>query len=134
MTKLNGLGRSPEHLTELAKQLLAKDADLQVPGQSINASTAVGQMCSQILGAIIEFENALRPESTMDGIAAAWARGRTARQTLKLRSRRDRLAGEMYGEGGDGERKYTVKQIAAEFGATGAGIDQNIDRSASVTT
>ena len=51
--------------------------DLVVPGQGIDTSTAVGRMFFQILGAIAEFEHALMAERTVDGLAAARARGRT---------------------------------------------------------
>ncbi len=58
-------------------------------------------------------------ERILDGLAAARARGRTGRQKPKLTPRRARIAQAMYGETGpDGKRRYTVAQIAAEFGVT----------------
>lgn len=51
--------------------------DLVVLDQGIDTSTAVGRMFFQILGAIAEFEHALMSERTMNGLAAARARGRT---------------------------------------------------------
>ncbi len=58
-------------------------------------------------------------ERTMDGLAAARARGRTGGQKPKLTRRQARIAQEMYGETGDGgKRCYTVTQIAAKFGVT----------------
>jgi DNA invertase Pin-like site-specific DNA recombinase len=58
-------------------------------------------------------------ERTMDGLAAARARGRTGGQKPKLGPRQVRLALQMYDElGDDGKRRYTVAQIAAEFGVT----------------
>jgi DNA invertase Pin-like site-specific DNA recombinase len=58
-------------------------------------------------------------ERTMDGLAAARARGRTGGQKPKLGPRQVRLAQQMYDElGDDGKRRYTVAQIAAEFGVT----------------
>ncbi len=55
----------------------------------------------------------------MDGLAAARARGRTGGQKPKLGPRQVRLAQQMYDElGDDGKRRYTVAQIAAEFGVT----------------
>jgi DNA invertase Pin-like site-specific DNA recombinase len=50
--------------------------DLVVLDQGIDTSTAVGRMFFQILGSIAEFEHALMSERTMDGLAAARARGR----------------------------------------------------------
>ncbi len=91
--------------------------DLVVLDQGIDTSTAVGRMFFQILGSITEFEHALMSERTMDGLAAARARGRTGGQKPKLGPRQVKLAQQMYDEvGEDGKRTYTVAQIAAEFG------------------
>jgi DNA invertase Pin-like site-specific DNA recombinase len=119
VTKLDRLGRSLEHLIELSKHLEAKGVDLVVLDQGIDTSTAVGRMFFQILGAIAEFEHALMSERTIDGLAAARARGRTGGQKPKLGPRQVTLAREMYEEKDtDGKRKYTVQQIADEFGVT----------------
>ena len=119
ITKLDRLGRSLEHLLELSKLLQDRGVDLVVLDQGIDTSTAVGRMFFQILGAIAEFEHALMSERTMDGLAAARARGRTGGQKPKLGPRQIKLAREMYDEAGeDGRRKHTVATIAAEFGVS----------------
>jgi DNA invertase Pin-like site-specific DNA recombinase len=119
VTKLDRLGRSLEHLIELAKLLEGRGVDLVVLDQGIDTSTAVGKMFFHILGAIAEFEHALMSERTMDGLAAARARGRTGGQKPKLGARQVRLGREMYDETGeDGKRTHTVAQIAAEFGVS----------------
>lgn len=119
ITKLDRLGRSLEHLIELFKLLEARGVDLVVLDQGIDTSTAVGRLFFQIIGAIAEFEHALMSERTMDGLAAARARGRTGGQNPKLGARQVKLAREMYDETGqDGKRAYTVARIAAEFGVS----------------
>lgn len=119
VTKLDRLGRSLEHLIDLSNTLAARGVDLVVLDQGIDTSTAVGRMFFQILGAIAEFEHALMSERTIDGLAAARARGRTGGQKPKLGPRQVALATAMYAELGlDGKRRYTVAQIAAEFGVT----------------
>jgi DNA invertase Pin-like site-specific DNA recombinase len=80
VTKLDRLGRSLEHLISLSRGLQERGVDLVVLDQGIDTSTAVGRMFFQILGAIAEFEHALTSERTMDGLAAARARGRTGGQ------------------------------------------------------
>ena len=87
VTKLDRLGRSLEHLIELSKLLQARGVDLVVLDQGIETSTAVGRLFFQIIGAIGEFEPALMRERTMDGLAAARARGRTGGQKPKLSPR-----------------------------------------------
>lgn len=119
VTKLDRLGRSLEHLIELSKELQSRGVDLVVLDQGIDTSTPVGRLFYSIIGAIAEFEHALMSERTRDGLAAARARGRTGGQKPKLGPRQVRLARQMYDEtGADGKRKYTVAQIAVEFGVT----------------
>jgi DNA invertase Pin-like site-specific DNA recombinase len=119
VTKLDRLGRSLENLIELSKLLESRGVDLVVLDQGIDTSSAVGTMFFHILGAIAEFEHALMSERTMDGLAAARARGRTGGQKPKLGPRQVRLAREMYDETGeDGKQRHTVAQIAAEFGVS----------------
>jgi len=119
VTKLDRLGRSLEHLIALSKQLQERGVDLVVLDQGIDTSTAVGRMFFQILGAIAEFEHALMSERTLDGLEAARARGRTGGQKPKLGPRQVKLARQMYEEAAqDGKRRYTVQQIADEFGVT----------------
>jgi len=98
ITKLDRLGRSLEHLIELSKLLQTSGVDLVVLDQGIDTSTAVGRMLFQILGAIAEFEHALMSERTLDGLAAARARGRTGGQKPKLGPRQVELARQMYDE------------------------------------
>jgi DNA invertase Pin-like site-specific DNA recombinase len=119
ITKLDRLGRSLEHLIALSKDLQTRGVDLVVLDQGIDTSTPVGRMFFQILGSIAEFEHALMSERTIDGLVAARARGRTGGQKPKLGPRQVKLARAMYEETGpDGRRRYTVAQIAAEFGVT----------------
>jgi DNA invertase Pin-like site-specific DNA recombinase len=135
ITKLDRLGRSLEHLIELSKHLQAKGVDLVVLDQGIDTSTAVGRMFFQILGAIAEFEHALMSERTLDGLAAARARGRTGGQKPKLGPRQMQLARQMYDElGEDGKRRYTVAQIAAEFGVTRPTIYRHLSKTTAPAT
>jgi len=131
VTKLDRLGRSLEHLIALSNQLQEHQVDLVVLDQGIDTSTAIGRMFFQILGSIAEFEHALMSERTMDGLAAARARGRTGGQKPKLGPRQVTLARAMYEEvRDDGRRRYAVAQIAAEFGVTRPTIYRHLDLSA----
>jgi DNA invertase Pin-like site-specific DNA recombinase len=129
ITRLDRLGRSLEHLIQLSAELERRGVDLVVLDQGIDTSTAVGRMFFQILGAIAEFEHALMSERTLDGLAAARARGRTGGQKPKLGPRQAALARQMYDErGADGRRCHTVAQIAAEFGVTRPTIYRHLGR------
>lgn len=119
VTKLDRLGRSLAHLIDLAQDLKARQVDLVVLDQGIDTTTPMGTMFFHILGAVAEFEAALASERTKDGLAAARARGRTGGQKPKLGRRQAQLAQAMYDETGtDGKRRYTVAQIATEFGVS----------------
>jgi DNA invertase Pin-like site-specific DNA recombinase len=68
-------------------------------------------------------------ERTHDGLAAARARRRTGGQKPKLGPRQLALARAMYDELDDrGKRRYTVAQIAEEFGVTRPTIYRHLDR------
>ncbi|WP_343929903.1 recombinase family protein [Tsukamurella strandjordii] len=119
VTKLDRLGRSLENLIELSKTLDDRGVDLVVLDQGIDISTPVGRMFFHVLGAVAEFEHALISERTLDGLAAARARGRRGGPKPKLGARQVQLAQAMYDETGpDGKRRHTVAGIAAEFGVT----------------
>ncbi len=131
VTKLDRLGRTLTNLIDLSKDMETHGVDLVVLDQGIDTSTAVGRMFFQILGAIAEFEHALMSERTRDGLAAARARSRTGGQKPKLGLRQVQLARQMYDElGPDGKRRYTVAQIAAEFGVTRPTIYRHLDAAA----
>lgn len=71
-------------------------------------------------------------ERTRDGLAAARACGRTGGQRPKLGPRPVALARQMYAEFDEhGRRRYTVGQIAAEFGVTRPTIYRHLDKPAS---
>ncbi len=68
-------------------------------------------------------------ERTRDGLAAARARGRVGGQKPKLGPRQIKMARQMYDElAEDGKTKYTVAQIAAEFGVTRPTIYRYLDQ------
>lgn len=132
VTKLDRLGRSLEHLMDLSNDLQHRGVDLVVLDQGIDTSTAAGRMFFQILGSIAEFEHALMSERTLDGLAAARARGRTGGQKPKLGPRQAKMAQAMYDETDDqGHHRYTVAQIAAEFGVTRPTIYRHLDQAGS---
>ncbi|MFE3261791.1 recombinase family protein [Nocardia sp. NPDC059091] len=101
--------------------------DLVVLDQGIDISTAVGRMFFRILGAIAKFEHALMSERTRNGLAAA--RGPIGGQKPKPGPRQVQLARQMYDELDEhGKRRYTVSQIAAEFGITRPTIYRHLNK------
>jgi len=71
--------------------------------------------------------SSLMSERTRDGLAAARARGRVGGPKLKLRPRQAELARQMYEIDEQGHNKFTVAQIAAEFGVSRPTIYRYLD-------
>jgi DNA invertase Pin-like site-specific DNA recombinase len=75
VTKLDRLARSTLHLCALAEELAHKQIQLDVLDQAIETRSPTGRLLFHVLGALAEFETALRHERQMEGIAHAKAHG-----------------------------------------------------------
>ena len=75
VTRIDRLARSTLHLCAIAATLERKGVALEVIDQRIETATPSGRLHFQMLGAIAEFETALRKERQMEGIARARSRG-----------------------------------------------------------
>jgi DNA invertase Pin-like site-specific DNA recombinase len=73
--KLDRFGRSTKHLLEVAAELETRGVGLRCLDQPIDTTTPVGKLLFTILAAVAQFEADLIRERTMDGLAAARARG-----------------------------------------------------------
>jgi DNA invertase Pin-like site-specific DNA recombinase len=112
--KLDRLGRSLQHLLEVAADLQQRDVQLVVTSVGIDTRTPAGRLMYAILGSIAEFERSLIVERTQAGLQAARARGRVGGRKPSLTPRQAELARQMYAETGtDGKRAHTVADIAA---------------------
>jgi len=76
VTRLSRPARSVQHLTEVVSDLGRRGIGLVVLEQDINTSTSTGRLLFHLLAALDEFTADLISESTIDGLAAARARGR----------------------------------------------------------
>ena len=75
ITRLDRLARSVMDLTQITHDLEQRKIDLVVIDQHIDTSTPTGKLMFNMLGAIAEFETALRKERQADGIAKALEKG-----------------------------------------------------------
>ena len=117
IVRLDRIGRSVKNLIEVVSSLGARGVDLLVLDQAIDTTTPVGKFMFHVLAAIAEFERDLIRERTMDGLAAARARGRKGGRTAKLSATQQATLRKMYdAKGGDGIRQYTVQEIAEALG------------------
>ena len=85
VTRLDRLARSVGDLHNIIEQLTAKGAEFQCLQQSdIVVSTSTGKLMLSILGAVAAFENDLRRERQMEGIAKAKSEGRYKGRPAKI--------------------------------------------------
>ena len=70
------MARSVRHLSEVAAELECRDVDLVVLKQGLDTSSPAGRLLFHMLSAIDEFTADLISEGTLEGLAAARARGR----------------------------------------------------------
>lgn len=82
--RLDRLGRSLKDLIELLDNFKCKKVQFISLNESIDTTTAVGELAFHMIGSIAQFERRLISERTKAGLAAARARGRKGGRKPKL--------------------------------------------------
>lgn len=95
-TKIDRLARSVLDFANIMNQLEEKRVSVRILDQQIDTGTPPGKLMLTMLSAVAEFENAIRKERQMEGIAKAKAEGKvfgrkplsdeTKEEILKLRA------------------------------------------------
>lgn len=93
--RLDRLGRSLQHLIEIAQHLERHNMHLVVLQEKIDTSSAGGTLFFHLFGALAEFERSLIRERTLAGLQAARARGRLGGRPKSLTQKQVELAQEM---------------------------------------
>lgn len=112
VVRLDRIGRSLRNLLDVVSDLGQRGVDLIVLDQQLDTSTPSGRLVFSVLAALSEFEADLIRERTMDGLAAARARGRNGGRPAKLTPRQVEIARTLYAAGGQ-----TVAEIGQALGA-----------------
>jgi DNA invertase Pin-like site-specific DNA recombinase len=115
--RLDRLGRSLRHLIDVVADLEARGVAFRSLMESIDTSTPGGKLTFHLFGALAEFERDLIRESTMAGLAAARARGRTGGRPTVWTPAKLKVARSMYA-GGD----HDVATIARVVGVSRASV------------
>lgn len=123
-TRLDRISRSLLHLVTLGADLQQRGIGLHIIEQGIDSSTPEGRAMFGMLGVMAEFQRELIHANTMDGLAAARARGRVGGRRPKLSEQQATLAQELYDK-----REKTVQEIADLFGVPRTTIYGHLDRS-----
>jgi DNA invertase Pin-like site-specific DNA recombinase len=82
--RVDRLARSIGDLQDIVRGLKAKGASLAILDQNIETSTAAGKCFLDMLGVFAEFENNLRRERQLEGIAKAKAAGKYRGRPAKI--------------------------------------------------
>src|SRR3569832_182854 len=123
-TRLDRISRSLLHLVTLGEELQQRKVGLHIIEQSIDSSTPEGRAMFGMLGVMAQFQRELIHANTMDGLAAARARGRVGGRRSRLSEQQAKLAQELYDK-----REKTVKEIADLFGVPRTTVYGHLNRS-----
>jgi DNA invertase Pin-like site-specific DNA recombinase len=110
ITRLDRLGRSTKDLLNLLGVLQDKGVALEVIEQAIDTATAEGRLFFALVASFSEFESSIMRARTIDGLAAARARGRVGGRKPKMTPARIAEAKKLYAA-----RDKTVQEIADIF-------------------
>ena len=119
ITRLSRAMRSLRHLLDLAASLDARGVGLVVLKQQIDTTTPTGRLVFHLLASIDEFQRELIVEGTLEGLAAARARGRNGGRPPAMTADQVKLARKLAEERDpDGHNVYTITQVAAVLGVS----------------
>ncbi|MCU1525138.1 MAG: hypothetical protein JWO18_2032 [Microbacteriaceae bacterium] len=124
ITRLDRLGRSAKDLQDIAAYLEQNHINLEATEQPINTSTPEGKMFFSILAAFAEFEHGVMKARTMDGLAAARARGRVGGRKAKLSTTQAAAIRKRYDDG------ETVQALADSFNTSRPTIYRTLESTA----
>ena len=120
--RLDRLGRSIRDLIDIAQTLKQRDVGLRSLQESIDTTSAGGQLIFHIFGALAEVERELIGERTRAGLDAARARGRHGGRRSVMPPAKITAARQMYDS-----REHTVEAIAHALGVSRATIYRALD-------
>ena len=99
VTRLDRLGRSAKDLLDIVTSLEERGVDFEVLEQSINTKTPEGKMLFTIISSFAEFERAIMRDRTIEGLAAARARGRLGGRPPKFTPKQKTQIVRLYNDG-----------------------------------
>lgn len=123
VTKLDRLGRSLTDLRDIAAELEAKGATLNIGGSSHDPTNPTGRLLFSMLAMMAEFEGDLISQRTREGMAIAKRRGRLKGKQPKLTPKQDLAVLRRVDAG-----EETIEEIAANFNVSRSSAYRAVDR------
>jgi DNA invertase Pin-like site-specific DNA recombinase len=121
ITRLDRLGRSTKDLLNLVSELDDLGVNLQVLEQNINTATPDGKLFFTLIAAFAEFEREIMRSRTIDGLAAARARGRKGGRKSVMTPAKIQTARTLYEQG------KQIKEIADVLGVSRPTVYRALD-------
>ena len=112
VTRLDRLGISTKDLLELVTNLDSLGVDLKVLEQQIDTGSAEGRLFFTMTAAFAEFEREVMRARTLDGLAAARARGRKGGRKPALTKSQLEIAKNLVASG------ESISQVAMDLGVS----------------
>lgn len=112
VTRLDRLGRSTRDLLDLVTKLDNLSVNLRVLEQQIDTGSAEGRLFFTMIAAFAEFEREIMRARTLDGLAAARARGRKGGRKPALTASQVEIAKALIDNG------KSVTQVAVDLGVS----------------
>ncbi|OEE41240.1 recombinase family protein [Vibrio anguillarum] len=120
--RLDRLGRSLKDLIELLDGFNEQGIKFISLNESIDTTTAVGELAFHMIGAIAQFERRLISERTSAGLKAARARGRKGGRRAKLTTSDIKKAQAMLLD-----KSVTKTEVAEHFGVSRPTLNKALD-------
>lgn len=120
--KLDRLGRSLGHLIEIVTGLKERGVGFRSLTESVDTTTAMGELLFHIFGALAQYERSLIRERVLAGLAAARRRGRRGGRPRRLDVERVVAARALLTSG------LTVSAAARSIGVPRSTLVDSLDR------
>jgi DNA invertase Pin-like site-specific DNA recombinase len=115
ITRLSRAMRSLKHMIQLAEDLRERGIDLIVLKQQIDTTTPTGRLVFHVVAAMDEFQRELIVEGTIEGLAAAKARGKLGGRKPSYTEHQAQTARSLHDKG-----ELSAEEIAAVLGVSRA--------------